>query len=144
MTGSVGSWGSDGDGANASSSLTAALSDFRAEMEHFIATDIVNITSGMSIGGSAVDPNFDASLASAAYSEVIKANRRALDLLELGADSCEDILITTTNAFMLIRLLGRDHYHGLAIGRKATLGLARAIMKKYEKRLLPIVQELQT
>ena len=144
MTGSVGSWGKEPAAQNAAASLTEVIAEFRSELEHFISTDIVNISSGMSIGGSAVDPNFDASLASAAYADVVKSNRRALDLLGLGADTCEDILITTDNAFLLIRMLGTDHYHGLALGKKGTLGLARAIMKKYATRVLPIIRELQS
>ncbi len=143
MTGSVGTWGQD-EVQSSASALNAVIAEFRSEVEHFIATDIVNIASGMSIGGAAVDPNFDASLASAAYADVVKANRRALDLLGLGADTCEDILITTNNAFLLVRLLGTEHYQGLAIGRKATLGLARAILKKYANRFVPIINELQT
>lgn len=143
MTGSMGTWGQEQPTGTSASALNSVIADFRTEVEHFISTDIVNIASGMSIGGAAVDPNFDASLASAAYADVVKANRRALDLLGLGADSCEDILITTNNAFLLIRLLGSEHYLGVAVGRKATLGLARAIMKKYASRFLPIVNELQ-
>jgi len=123
-------------------SLQAILQDFRAQVDQFIACDVVNISSGMTLGSETADPNFDASLASAVYAEVAKANRRALDLLGLGADSCEDILITTDNALLLMRMLGPDHYMGVALGPKATLGMARAIMRKYEPQLLQVVTEL--
>ncbi len=113
-------------------SLHDAIERFKAEIPSFVSTDIVSIASGMSIGGGSVDPKFDATVASASYAEVVKANARALRLLGLDPDSTEDILITTNVSYLLIRLLGREYYHGLAIGKDGNLGLARVIMKKYE------------
>jgi predicted regulator of Ras-like GTPase activity (Roadblock/LC7/MglB family) len=113
------------------SNLLEVINRFRSEIPHFISTDVVEIDSGMSIAGGSVDPNFDASVASACFAEVVKSNARALDLLGVGADSTEDILITTTNAYLLIRMIGHRHYLGVALGRQGTLGFARAIMVKY-------------
>jgi len=123
-------------------SIEAIIDDFRAEVPSFVSTDVVSIDSGMSIGGGSIDPKFDASIASASYAEVVKSNRRALELLGLDPHSTEDILITTSQVYLLIRLLGSDYYHGLAIGRDGNLGLARAIMKKYGARFLQQIQSL--
>lgn len=113
------------------------LARFMEEVPQFIATDCVNIEAGLSVGGSAsIDPKFDASLASACYSEVVKSNARALDLLGVGAASVEDILITTRDAYILLRLIGKEHFVCLVITRRGTLGLARAILKKHEPALL--------
>lgn len=116
--------------------LQDILDAFRDEVPEFISTDLVNIDSGLSIGGTSTDPEFDASLASASYAEVVKANRRALEFLGLGAESTEDVLITTDRVYILIRMLGGEYYHLLAITRKGNLGLARAIMKRSEAALL--------
>ena len=124
------------------SKLQDLINKFRSEVPHFVSTDIVHIDTGMSIGGGSIDPNFDSSVASASYAEVVKANAQALDLLGLGATSTEDILITTQNAYILIRFLGREHYHGLAITKQGTLGFARALLKKYEPLLLAAIREL--
>jgi predicted regulator of Ras-like GTPase activity (Roadblock/LC7/MglB family) len=113
------------------------LARFMEEVPQFIATDCVNIDTGLSVGGStSIDPKFDASLASACYSEVVKSNARALDLLGIGSGTVEDILITTRDAYILIRVIGREHYVSLVITRRGTLGLARAILKKHEPALL--------
>lgn len=117
------------------------LEKFRDEVPDFVSTDMVNVESGLSIGGATIDPEFDPSVASACYAEVVKMNRQALDLLGLGANSTEDILITTAKVNILIRMLGAEYCHVLAITRKGNLGLARAIMKKYEKVLLSGVAE---
>ena len=112
--------------------LQQELERFRDEVPDFVSTDMVNIESGLSIGGATIDPEFDPSVASACYAEVVKLNRQALDLLGLGANSTEDILITTAKVNILVRMLGSEYCHVLAISRKGNLGLARAIMKKYE------------
>lgn len=124
------------------SKLQAVLDRFREDVPEFVATDIVNIDSGLSIGGATLDPEFDSSVASACYAEVVKSNRRALDLLGLGAQSTEDILVSTEKVLILLRLLGSEYFHVVAITRKGNLGFARAIMKKYEKPLLQAVGQL--
>ncbi|HEX4953305.1 MAG TPA: DUF4388 domain-containing protein [Thermoanaerobaculia bacterium] len=123
-------------------SLQKVLESFREEVPEFVSTDIVNIDSGLSIGGGSIDPDFDASIAAASYAEVVKANRRALDLLGMGADATEDILISTERVYVLIRPMGQEYYHVLAVSRKGNLGLARAIMKKYGPKLLSAIGEL--
>lgn len=122
--------------------LMDIVNQFRNDVPQFVSTDLVHIESGLSLGGGSIDPNFDASVASASYSELVKSNARALDLLGAGAASTEDILITTKDLYILIRMVGRDHYHGLAITRQGTLGYARAIMKKYEAQFLDALKEL--
>lgn len=122
--------------------LMEIVNQFRNDVPQFVSTDIVHIESGLSWGGGSIDPNFDASVASASYAELVKSNARALDLLGAGAASTEDILITTKDLYILIRMVGRDHYHGLAITRQGTLGYARAIMKKYEPQILEAVREI--
>ena len=121
--------------------LQQELDKFRDEVPEFVSTDMVNIESGLSIGGATIDPDFDASVASACYAEVVKLNRRALELLGLGANSTEDLLVTTKKVNILVRMLGGEYCHVLAISRKANLGLARAIMKKYEQVLLEAVRD---
>jgi predicted regulator of Ras-like GTPase activity (Roadblock/LC7/MglB family) len=111
--------------------LLDAVNRLKAEVPHFISTDVVDIDSGLSIAGGSIDPNFDASVASACYAEVVKSNARALDLIGIGANATEDILITTHNAYLLLRMIGQRHYLGLALGRQGTLGFARALMVKY-------------
>jgi predicted regulator of Ras-like GTPase activity (Roadblock/LC7/MglB family) len=124
------------------SRLQEILDRFRDEVPEFVSTDVVNIESGLSIGGGSSDVGFDSSLASATSAEVVKANRNALELLGLGADSTEDILISTESVYLLIRMLGEEYYHVLAVRRKGNLGLSRAIMKKHQPRLMAALGEL--
>jgi predicted regulator of Ras-like GTPase activity (Roadblock/LC7/MglB family) len=120
--------------------LQAALDRLRDDVPEFVSTDVVSYESGLSIGGRSIDPDFDGSVAAASYSEVVKSNRLALDLLGLGSDSAEDVLITTERVYILLRLLGAsEYYHFMAITRRGNLGLARALMKKYAPAILRAV-----
>lgn len=125
------------------SNLDELMKKFRSEVPHFVSTDIVNIDSGLSVAGGSVDPNFDASVASACYAEVVKSNAQALELIGLGANTSEDICISTRDAYILLRMLGREHYHGLAITKMGALGYARSIMRKYEPSFLQALKDFQ-
>lgn len=124
------------------SPLQEILDSLRADVPEFVSTDVVSVESGLSIGGATADVGFDSSLASATSAEVVKANRNALELLGLGADSTEDILISTESVYLLMRMLGGEYYHVLAVRRKGNLGLSRAIMKRHQPRLMAAVGEL--
>lgn len=122
--------------------VETVLTAFREQVPEFVSTDLVNLESGLSIGGTSADPAFDASAASASFGEVVRANTRALQLLGMDGLSAEDILITTNRVNILLRLLGSNYYLCLAIGKKGSLGFARAVMKKYEAAFLAALGEV--
>lgn len=121
-------------------SLERILDKFKDEVSQFIATAIVDTTSGLALVSTTVDPGFDPAVASPTYAEVVKANTRALSLLGMDPKDAEDIVITTTTALLLIRVLPSGHYHGLAIPRTGNLEVARVIMRKYEPVFLREIQ----
>jgi len=101
---------------------------------------VVDIESGMSMGGYSVDPDFDKSAASAAFSEVVQAYRRAFDMLDINPESLQDILGTADDVLVVTCLIGdRTFYHGLAIGKEGNLALARKTMETYEDRIVDAV-----
>lgn len=112
--------------------LDDLLMKFREETDGFISTDIVGIADGISIGGGSIVPNFDSTAASAEFATVTQSILRALKTL--GNDNLEDVLVTTDNAYILVRILQNNRfYHGLAISKiKGNLGRARLIMKNYD------------
>ncbi|HEY7213355.1 MAG TPA: hypothetical protein VIC28_01935 [Thermoanaerobaculia bacterium] len=123
------------------SRLQEILQRFKQEVPDFIATDIVHLESGLSIGGASVTHQFDAAAAAAAYAEVVKSNARALELLGSPRESTEDILVTTAGFYVLLRTLGRSYYHCLAINREGSLGLPRILMRRYAPALLEAIGE---
>jgi predicted regulator of Ras-like GTPase activity (Roadblock/LC7/MglB family) len=123
------------------SRLEDLIAQFRSEIPHFVSTDIVQIESGLSVVGGSIDPNFDSSLASACYAEVVKSNSQALDLLGLSSRFYEDILITARDVYILLRNIGQEHYLCLAVTKQGALAYARSIMKKYEPLFLAAMKE---
>lgn len=123
------------------SQLDDILREFSDDVSNFISTDVVDVESGMSMGGYSADPEFDGSVASAAFSDVIKAYRRAFDLLEMDPDSIQELLGRSDDVLVVTRLIGdRSFYHGLAITRDGNLALARKNMQSYEDRIVDAVE----
>jgi predicted regulator of Ras-like GTPase activity (Roadblock/LC7/MglB family) len=125
------------------SRLEDLIQMMRADLPGFIALGVVHIESGLSIAETSSSEQFwDTSISGPSYSEVIKSNAQALDLLGIGSHTCEDILISLKNAYFLVRMLGKEHYMGLAISKQTTLGFARTVMKKYDPLLVAALKEM--
>lgn len=121
------------------SALDTVLQDLARDVDHLIATYVVDIDSGMPLAGVSNEPNLDAIAASASYAQVVKANASALRFLGIDPATTEDIVITTRDFYVLIRHLGAEQFHGVTIGKQASLGLTRSTMAKYAARLVAAI-----
>lgn len=117
--------------------LPELLTRLRAETPHLVAATVVHLETGAVVAGGSVDPSFDPAVAAASYAEVLLANLRALD--RLGLEGAEDLMITMTEMYVLLRMLGPGHYLCIAVTRAATPGFVRALMRKHE---LPLREAL--
>jgi hypothetical protein len=123
--------------------LEEILTRFRAEIPNFVATGVCEIESGLELIGITADPNFVIAVAAPTFSDVAKQSLNGLDVLGIGGETCEDILITMTAGMVLLRILKGEYYFGLAMGPQTPLGFARAMMKKYEPQLIEAVNEIK-
>jgi hypothetical protein len=98
---------------------------------------LVDWDSGMALGTLGGGKYLDLDLAAAGNTEVVRAKMRTLETLHLN-DSVEDILITLTTQYHLIRLLrdaggAQNLFLYLVLDRsKANLALARHHLKRIE------------
>jgi hypothetical protein len=98
---------------------------------------LVDWDSGMSLGTLGGGKYLDLEVAAAGNTEVVRAKMRAIESLRIN-DVIEDILITLTKQYHLIRLLKNTHQeHGLflylALDRsKSNLALARHSLRQIE------------
>lgn len=108
------------------------------EINGFIGACLVDSDTGL-ILESEDTGRLDMEVAGAVNVEVVKAKLSAIKTLGLeGSESIEDILITLSGQFHLIRLLEKSPavFIYVALDRKvANLGMARLQVKKVEKNI---------
>jgi len=106
-------------------------------IEGALGAALVDWDSGMPLGTLGGSKYLDLDLAAAGNTEVVKAKMRTLESLRLN-DQVEDILITLTKQYHLIRLLKNTTgaqvlFFYLVLDRpKANLALARHHLKRIE------------
>jgi hypothetical protein len=106
-------------------------------IEGALGAALVDWDSGMPLGTLGGGKYLDLDLAAAGNTEVVKAKMRTLESLRLN-DQVEDILITLTKQYHLIRLLkstagAQMLFFYLVLDRpKANLALARHHLKRIE------------
>ena len=109
-------------------------------IEGALGAALVDWDSGMPLGTLGGGKYLDLELAAAGNTEVVRAKMRTMQSLNLN-DSIEDILITLTKQYHLIRLLRRaggahDLFLYLVLDQsKGNLALARHHMKRIESDL---------
>jgi len=119
--------------ANIQQSMRMAM-----EIEGAVAVALVDYQSGMTLGQAGGGAGLDLELAAAGNTEVVRAKMRVMSSLNLD-DTIEDILITLSKQFHLIRPLrkgGSSLFLYVVIDRKrGNLALARHQVQKIEAEL---------
>jgi predicted regulator of Ras-like GTPase activity (Roadblock/LC7/MglB family) len=116
------------------------MSDIKTSLNTILKIDgsmgacLVDFESGMCLG-TAGNPGFDLELAAAANTDVVRAKKNARDKLGLR-DKIEDILISLTGQYHLIRMVGTTMFFYVVLDRaKSNLALARTEISTIEKGL---------
>jgi hypothetical protein len=116
--------------------IEAALKE-AMNIDGALGASLVDWESGMSLGAVGGGKYLDLDVAAAGNTEVIRAKMRTMESLRLD-DQIEDILITLTKQYHLIRLLKSSRsdqglFLYLVLDRsKANLALARHSLKRLE------------
>ena len=116
--------------------IEAALKE-AMNIDGAVGASIVDWESGMSLGAVGGGKYLDLDVAAAGNTEVIRAKMRTMESLRLD-DQIEDILITLSKQYHLIRLLKSSRsdqglFLYLVLDRsKANLALARHSLKRVE------------
>ena len=116
------------------------MADIKTSVQNALKIDgcigaaLVDYESGMCLG-TAGNPGFDLELAAAGNAEVVRAKKKIRDKLGLR-DKIEDILITLTSQYHLIRMVGTTMFLYVALERqKSNLALARKELESIDKGL---------
>ncbi len=105
-----------------------------SEFEGALAAALVDAESGMILAAAGQSPGIDLELAAAGNTEVLRAKQRTIKSLHL-ADDVEDVLITLTTQYHLLRPLQKapSVFYYLILDRgRANLALARRMLAELE------------
>lgn len=116
-----------------------ALKEALTSIEGATGVALVDYTSGMALGTMGGTKSFDLNVAAAGNTDVIRAKMRTMEMLGLKG-GIEDILITLSDQYHLIRLLKSRGGNGLFLylvldASRANLAMARHQLKKIEEDL---------
>ncbi|MEV0189697.1 hypothetical protein ACFVGM_18900 [Kitasatospora purpeofusca] len=116
-----------------------ALKQAMTVIEGAIGAALVDYNSGMALATLDGPGGFDLNVAAAGNTDVVRAKMRTMDMLGLG-DGIEDILITLSSQYHLIRPLtgrsGKGLFLYLALDKgRANLAMARHQLIKIEAEL---------
>ncbi|WP_042430120.1 hypothetical protein [Streptacidiphilus anmyonensis] len=120
--------------------LDTALKDAMA-IDGAVGVAIVDYTSGMALATLGNSPDLDLNVAAAGNTEVVRAKMRTMEMLNLGHEGIEDILITLGGQYHLIRPMtaksSKGHFLYLALNRsRANLAMARLRLRQIEDNLV--------
>ena len=116
--------------------LLDVLDAFAAEVPSFLTSSIVSRLDGTSIGSVSASGDIDPQVADAYFADMLNKNEVALGALGV-TDRTEDVLTTTRHALFITRLLPNTVYFWhVATGKNGSIGLTRALMRKYEPHVM--------
>lgn len=109
--------------------LTGIIQD----LPDLLAVSVIELHAGELQATYHVPGKLNPGKAAAHNAEVIKQKQRALQALGLGGEVIEDILVTLTSQWHVLRLLpGNRHFvHLMVSSRDTNLGVARDVMHRH-------------
>ncbi|MBV6700989.1 hypothetical protein [Kitasatospora aureofaciens] len=118
--------------ANLETSLKEAMA-----IDGAIGVALVDYGSGMALGSLGDGSELDLNVAAAGNTDVVRAKMRAMEMLNLHDNEIEDILISLTNQYHMVRPIttpsGRGLFLFLALNRnRSNLAMARHQLKRIE------------
>ncbi|MEV6754650.1 hypothetical protein [Streptomyces sp. NPDC051214] len=116
-----------------------SLKEVTTSIEGVIGAALVDYTSGMALGTIGGGKDLDLAVAAAGNTDVVRAKLRTMELLDLK-DEIEDILITLSSQYHLIRLIKGRNNNGLFLyvaldQKRSNLAMARHQLKRIEANL---------
>jgi DNA-binding response OmpR family regulator/predicted regulator of Ras-like GTPase activity (Roadblock/LC7/MglB family) len=118
------------------SAIKVVLEELMREIPDVIAAEVVCIDDGTPLVATSQDASFDPDIAAAYFAEVVKTNEKALEALKKGG-RLEEVLLTTDEFYLVVRILPATRFYlGLALAKNGNIGMARMVMKTYEKRFM--------
>ncbi|MBD2723347.1 MULTISPECIES: hypothetical protein [Hymenobacter] len=110
-----------------------AVDGIITDLPSLVAVAVVDVTSGMALASHSNSPALNPETAAAYNTEVVKQKQKAMSALKLAGEKIEDILITLTNQFHLIKLnsAGNKFIYLVVNSRETNLAIAREVLRSH-------------
>lgn len=116
--------------------LLDVLQAFSADVPAFLASSIVSREEGTALASITANPRVEVMGADAWLAELLVRHDATLAALRVE-DTTEDLFITTQRALLIARPLpGTPWFWHVVTSAQTSLGLTRAIMRKFEPELM--------
>lgn len=104
-----------------------------ADLPGLIAVAVVDTDTGMNLASHSNSEQFNPDMAAAYNTQVVKQNLKAMQTLHLSTGTLDDILITVSDQYHLIKLLnGGELFVYLAVNSLDTnLAIAREVVRQH-------------
>jgi predicted regulator of Ras-like GTPase activity (Roadblock/LC7/MglB family) len=110
------------------------MQEFLNNVDEVLMSMIVNLDDAIPITGHTTDESIDVTVPLAFLTEVARKAMSATENAGLGA--CEDVLFTTSDHFIIIRIIPNSNYvHIVVLTRKGNWGVTKILMQKFAPKL---------
>ncbi|MEF9901981.1 hypothetical protein ACFYQA_37780 [Streptomyces sp. NPDC005774] len=121
--------------------VETSLKEAMTSIEGSVAAALVDYTSGMALGTLGGGKDLDLTVAAAGNTDVIRAKVRTMEMLGLK-DDIEDVLITLSSQYHLLRLIRGRGGNGLFLYLILDKGRANLAMARHQLRRIEAELEL--
>ncbi|MFE2023024.1 hypothetical protein ACFW9O_33860 [Streptomyces sp. NPDC059499] len=122
-------------------SVETSLKEAMTAIEGSVGVALVDYTSGMALGTLGGGKDLDLTVAAAGNTDVVRAKIRTMEMLGIKED-IEDVLITLSSQYHLIRLLKGRGGNGLFLYLVLDKGRANLAMARHQLRRIEAELEL--
>lgn len=107
-----------------------------SEVDGAVAAGLINMD-GLTMGVYNTIDDFDTTAADAEFASMLHSARKAAENLGPAIGEVEELILTGTNAMVIVRMIGDDYYTGIALEKGGNIGKARLMQKKVVKVMYP-------
>lgn len=107
------------------------LANILRDLPDLVAVSVLDLRGGTLLATHHAPGKLNPAKAAAYHAEVVRQKQKALEALGLAEEAIDDVLITLTTQWHLLRLLPGDRYvvHLLVGMRDTNLGIAREVLR---------------
>ena len=114
------------------------IAQIRADLPQLLVVAVVDTLTGKDEASFTSQPSFDPHLAASFNAEIIKQKKRALRAFHLEDEQIEDIIISTTSHYHIIKAInnGQKFIYVAVLEHTTSLGFVREVLRRHSLSLV--------